>query len=166
VRQLLCFLLVLLLWVLLTAPTLGTGAWWQDFSAGVVLSLLIAALASEIYPQNLGKVFSPRRWWWAFWYVPYFLWQVLKANLDVAYRVLHPDVPIRPGIVKVRTVLTSDMAKTFLANSITLTPGTLVVDVDGQDLYVHWIYIRGENIEAHTQRIVSRFEWFLKEIFE
>ena len=165
-KQLVCFLLVLALWLLLTFPALLTPVWWQDVAAGVFFSLLIAALASEIYPQKLSKVFSPRRWLWALLYIPYFFWQVLKANFDVAYRVLHPDVPIRPGIVKVHTELTSEMAKTFLANSITLTPGTLTVDVDGRDLYVHWIYIRGEDVEAHTRRIVSRFERFLKRIFE
>ena len=166
-KQFVCFLLVLLLWVLLTWPAAWGPGWWvQDFVVGVVVALLIAALASEIYPQQLNKVFSPLRWLWVLLYIPYSFWQVIKANMDVAYRVLHPDVPIRPGIVKVHTELTTDMGKTFLANSITLTPGTLTVDVEGQDLYVHWIYIRGEDIEAYTRQIVSRFEGMLKRIFE
>jgi multicomponent Na+:H+ antiporter subunit E len=165
VKRLVCFLLVLVLWILLTWPA-DWAAWWQDLAAGVVFSLLIAALASEIYPQDLKKVFNPKRWLFLLAYIPMFFWEVLKANFDVAYRVLHPDVPIRPGIVKVRTELTTEMGRTFLANSITLTPGTLTVDVDGQDLYVHWIYIRGKDIEAHTRQIVARFERMLKEIFE
>jgi multicomponent Na+:H+ antiporter subunit E len=84
----------------------------------------------------------------------------------VAYRVLHPDMPIRPGIVKVRTDLESEMAKTFLANSITLTPGTLTVDIDGSDLYIHWINVVGEGVEAHSDLIVRRFEKLLRRVFE
>jgi multicomponent Na+:H+ antiporter subunit E len=84
----------------------------------------------------------------------------------VAYRVLHPDVPIRPGIVKVSTTLETRLARTFLANSITLTPGTLTVDIDGQDLYVHWIYVHTDDPEEQTRQIVRRFEGFLKKVFE
>ena len=101
-------------------------------------------------------------------YVPSFLYYCMKANLDVAYRVLHPDVPIRPGIVKVRTSLKSDTALTFLANSITLTPGTLSVDVDKENgiLYVHWIEVKDKDIEKATGLVAERFERILKRIFE
>ncbi len=98
--------------------------------------------------------------------MPYFAYYCVRANFDVAYRVLHPNVPIRPGIVRVRTELTSDLAKTFLANSITLTPGTLTIDIDGQDFYVHWINIESDDPEEQTEIIIRRFERMLKEIFE
>jgi multicomponent Na+:H+ antiporter subunit E len=75
-------------------------------------------------------------------------------------------MPIRPGIVKVKTTLKTDLAKTFLASSITLTPGTLVVDIDGQNLYVHWICVEGEDPEEHTRQIVEAFEPFVRRIFE
>ena len=68
--------------------------------------------------------------------------------------------------MKVRTTLTSDLAKTFLANSITLTPGTLTVDIDGQDFYVHWINIDTDSAEERTARICGRFEPLLRRIFE
>jgi len=84
----------------------------------------------------------------------------------VALRVIHPDVPIRPGIIKVRTSLKSDMAKTFLANSITLTPGTLTIDQDGQDLYIHWINIDTPDPAKRAAEIVGRFEPMLRRIFE
>jgi multicomponent Na+:H+ antiporter subunit E len=80
--------------------------------------------------------------------------------------VLHPDLPIRPGIVKVRTSLTSDLARSFLAMSITLTPGTLVIDIVGHDLYVHSINITSDDPEAHTREIVRPFEPLLRKIFE
>jgi multicomponent Na+:H+ antiporter subunit E len=66
---------------------------------------------------------------------------LFKANIDVALRVISGE--IRPGIVKVPSHQEGDGALTLLANSITLTPGTLTVDVDeeSRSLYVHWIYV-------------------------
>jgi len=67
-----------------------------------------------------------------------------KANIDVAKRVITGK--IRPGIVKVTPALKSDVARTLLADSITLTPGTLTVDVDDAGgFYIHWLYVEDEN---------------------
>lgn len=90
------------------------------------------------------------------------------ANIDVAYRVLHPNLPINPGIVKVKTKLKSDVGLTFLANTITLTPGTMTVDVDKEKglLYIHWINVKGKDVEAATKQIVEKFEHTLIKIFE
>jgi multicomponent Na+:H+ antiporter subunit E len=119
-----------------------------------------------VYPENLHKALDPRRWLFFLIYLPYFLYYCVKANIDVMFRVIHPDIPIRPGIIKVRTTLTTDMAKTFLANSITLTPGTLTIDIDGQDLYIHWINIHTDDTEKRTAEICERFEPLLRRIFE
>jgi multicomponent Na+:H+ antiporter subunit E len=60
-----------------------------------------------------------------------------------------------------------DSGITALANSITLTPGTLTVDVGEEGvLYVHWINVRVTDIEETTKLIGERFEWFLKKVFE
>lgn len=155
------FLLLLATWLLLTWRVEA-----QDVFVGIGFSLLLAAALGRIYPRVPEGLLHPRRWLWFLVYIPYFLYACVRANLDVAYRVLHPHVPIRPGIVKVRTTLRSDLAKTFLANSITLTPGTLSVDIVGQDLYVHWINVTTEDPQQQTAEIVGRFERMLKEIFE
>jgi len=160
-KQLLCFLFTLALWLLLTWSLA-----WPDVAAGIFFALLVSTLLAQIYPDNPHKALDPRRWFWLMLYIPYFFYYCLRANFDVAYRVLHPDMPIRPGIVKVRTDLRSEMAKTLLANSITLTPGTLSIDIVGQDLYVHWINVRGEDPQVHTAEIVKRFERLLRRIFE
>jgi multicomponent Na+:H+ antiporter subunit E len=93
---------------------------------------------------------------------------MIKANFDVAYRVVHPKLPIKPGIVKVKTRLKSDTGLTFLANSITLTPGTMSVDIDRENgyLYIHWINVKSADVEKATEIIVSRFEKILEKIFE
>ncbi len=160
-RQLVCILLTFLIWLLLTWPPHGV-----DLGVGLFFAILVATLLSEFYPDHPHAVFDPRRWFWAIIYLPYFFYCCIKANLDVAYRVLHVDMPIRPGIVRVPTTLTSDWAKAFLAASITLTPGTLVVDIDGQDLYVHWINVPPGGREDRTRKISATFEPLLRRIFE
>jgi multicomponent Na+:H+ antiporter subunit E len=156
-----CFVVVLALWLLLF-----WSPHWSVVVAGVLLATLVTALLAHRFPAGAGKVLNPRRWFFAAIYFPYFLYYCVKANLDVAVRVLHPDLPIRPGIVRVRTNLVSPMAKTFLANSITLTPGTLTIDIDGQELYVHWINIHTQDPQRRYAEIVGRFEPLLRRIFE
>jgi len=97
-----------------------------------------------------------------------FLWECLKANIDVMLRVLNPRLPINPGIVKIRTTLKSDTGLTFLANSITLTPGTFCIDIDAEKgmLYIHWIDVKTQDIDKATQEIAGKFENILKRIFE
>jgi multicomponent Na+:H+ antiporter subunit E len=92
---------------------------------------------------------------------------VIRANIDVAYRVLHPSMPIRPGIVRVSTTMRTASARTLLANCITLTPGTLTMDLseDGT-FYIHWINIPTVDREAAAKRLVERLEWFIRKILE
>ena len=73
----------------------------------------------------------------------YFLWELFKANLQVAYEVITPNFKMKPGIVKVPLTIQSNLGITFLANMISLTPGTLSLDVsnDKKVLYVHSMYI-------------------------
>ncbi|MBN1490618.1 MAG: Na+/H+ antiporter subunit E [Phycisphaerae bacterium] len=160
-RQILCILVTFAIWVLLTWPPREV-----DLLAGLFFAILVATLFSELYPDQPHTAFDPRRWFWALVYLPYFLAHCIYANLDVAYRVLHVDLPIRPGIVRVPTTLQSDWAKTFLAASITLTPGTLVVDLDQQDLYVHWINVADKDRAEQTRQIAAKFEPLLRRIFE
>ena len=160
-KRLPAFVINFIIWLLLT--------WslnYEQVVAGLIVAAIVAAFLGHIYPQRAEKLLQPKRYLWALLYIPYFIYWCIRANLDVAYRVLHPDVPIRPGIVRVRTSLQTDMAKTFLANSITLTPGTLTVEIIGQDFFVHWIYIPTDEPEEQTRIIVGRFERMLKEIFE
>ena len=155
------FLIIFILWLLLTwslAP--------QEVIVGIALALLLSIMLHDVFLQSSEKLVQPARYFWFLLYSPVFFYYVVRANLDVAYRVLHPEMPIRPGIVKVRTTLKSDMAKTFLANSITLTPGTLTVDIIGDHLYIHWINIVTEDPQEETEVIVKRFEVFLRRIFE
>jgi multicomponent Na+:H+ antiporter subunit E len=166
-KKLSAFILLYAFWLLLTV-NVEHGKLLFDpgfVIVGALLTLLVVFLTAGKYPRR-EWLLNPVRWLWLFIYVPYFLYLCVKANLDVAYRVIHPDLPIRPGIVKVTTSLKTNLAKTFLANSITLTPGTLVVDIVGSDLYVHWINVTTDDPEQQRQAIVQPFEPLLKRIFE
>lgn len=94
-------------------------------------------------------------------YFGYFLKELIKANLTLAAIVLSPDLPIRPGIVKVRTRLKSPMGRLLLANSITLTPGTLSVEMADDWLYVHCVVVDHTDVEQATADIVAKFERYL-----
>ena len=161
IKKILDFFILLVIWIALT---------WSyempDIIAGIIISLIGVLLFSNLFPEEITKLLNPIRFFWAIIYIPVFLTYVIKSNLDVTYRVFHPEIPIRPGIVRVKTSLKSEIARTFLANSITLTPGTLTVDCIDDKLYVHWINIVSDDPEVETQIIVGKFEKYLKKIFE
>ena len=158
------FVIAFLVWSLLN--------WIPDYQhiiIGIFVAAFVAFLTGDLFVTRPYTLKHHLRYWYFFvYYLPVFLWEVIKANIDVAYRVLHPDLPINPGIVKVKTVLKSDTALTFLANSITLTPGTMSVDIDRDKgvLYIHWINVKAEDVEQATKIIVGRFEKILKKVFD
>jgi len=116
----------------------------QDVAAGVILSLISAGVARTMLGKaDNNKMLNPVKWPMFIVYVlTVFFWNLMLANIDVAYRVITGR--IRPGIVRIRPGLRSDLGRTVLANSITLTPGTLTVDIDRKngDLFVHWINVK------------------------
>ena len=161
------FVIVFVLWILLTlSKQTDYRLDAQNIIAGLIAAALCASFFQRVFPHNPAKLFNPRRIFWFCIYLPDFIWYCFLANLDVAYRVLNVNMPIRPGIVKVRTRLKSEMGKAFLANSITLTPGTLTVDIIGDTLYIHWIYVFTDDPEEQTKRIVDRFENYLLKVFD
>ena len=166
-RRFIYFILAFVVWILLTWPFVDGKIDVQVVIAGLVASFLAAVLFHKVLPEEHHVFFSPRRVFWFLVYIPVFFYYVIMANFDVVYLALHPKMPIRPGIVKIKTRLKSDSAITALANSITLTPGTLTVDLtDDGYLYVHWIYVKSEDTEEATRLIAGNFEYFIEKIFE
>jgi multicomponent Na+:H+ antiporter subunit E len=137
-----------------------------DLIAGCVLALIFSAIFNSLFEENLLKLLNPVRFFWFLVYIPVFSYHMIVANLDVAYRVINPGLPINPGIVKIKTGLKTNIAKTFLANSITLTPGTMTVDIQDEYLYIHWINVKHTDVEGATKDISRIFEKHLKRIFE
>jgi multicomponent Na+:H+ antiporter subunit E len=137
------------LWLVLTAGSgeiglFGINLWSADSILFGIIVAIIAGIVSKRFFCSSGsmRMANPARWFTAIGYFfgP-FLVALFKANIDVAIRVVTGK--IRPGIVRIKSNLKNDLEVMVLANSITLTPGTLTVDVDekSNDLFIHWIYV-------------------------
>lgn len=154
------FLILLIIWLALTS-----SFHWQELSVGILLSLILSLILNKNY-LGLGlPPFGIKRIAFSVVYIVVLFKEVVKANLDVAYRVIHPKLPIKPGIVLIKTALKQDIAKMILANSITLTPGTFTLDILGDTLLIHWINVQSKNTDEATKIIGEKFEKYLKVIF-
>jgi multicomponent Na+:H+ antiporter subunit E len=94
-------------------------------------------------------------------YVPYLLWEVTKANLSIARVILDPRMPIDPSVVRFRAAVWGGLPVTTLANSITLTPGTLTIDVGNREFVVHSLTAesRDDLLEGGLERAVRFIFW-------
>ena len=160
-RKIILILFSFGIWLLLTWTF-----YWQNLVVGGLVALCVGFVFGNRFVEKPFHVFQINRWFWFILYIPVFFWEMAKANFDVAFRVLHPKRPINPGIVKIKTNIKSEMGKTFLANSITLTPGTFTVDIKDEFLYIHWINVKTTDIEEASRTIAGRFETFLIKIFD
>ena len=163
------FVFSLLIYLSLTVGS-GDILMWSsgEITAGIFLSVLTAFFVSNILSEleietNLA-FFNPVRWsLFLIYAIGPFFWAMTKANLDVAYRVITGR--INPGIVKISPELKTDLGITLLANSITLTPGTLSVDLDKENnLYVHWINVK--NLEPKMEDVCFNFHRWIRRITE
>lgn len=154
------FATLFLFWILLNgtlAPdVLGVGA---------LVALAITVLVRDGLSFLFELRIAPRSLWASVQFMVYFLKELVLANVRLAIIVLSPSLPIKPGIVKVRTRLKSRMGRLLLANSITLTPGTLTVELEGDWLYIHWVTVEADDIDGATARIVSGFERYLEVMY-
>ena len=133
-QQFLLNLILTVIWVFLT----GSMA-FVNFIFGFILSFLVLWLISRSTGKNKYFYIAPR----VIGFVFYFLYELFKANLQVAADVITPKFYMKPGIVEVPLDAKSDLEITLLANIISLTPGTLSLDVsdDKKVLFVHAMYI-------------------------
>jgi len=154
------FFILLIIWLALTS-----SFHWQEFSVGILLSLILSLILSKNYLKLGLPPISLKRIAFSIAFTIVLFIEIVKANLDVAYRVIHPKMPIKPGIVVIKTTLKQDIAKMILANSITLTPGTFTLDILGDTLLIHWINVQSENMDEATKIIGERFEKYLRVIF-
>ncbi len=109
---------------------------------GLGIGMVLAFYTRRLYAEEVGVTGALRALPYALVYVTLFLKELLTANVEVAYRVLAPSLPIDPDVYEVPLRVESDVAVTAIANSITLTPGTLTMDYDPDRnaLYVHTLF--------------------------
>ncbi len=143
---------------------------FEEILIGLVLSIIAGVVGRKVFVKKSLRMLNPVRWIMFIVYVigPFFV-GLAKANFDVAYRVITGK--INPGIVKISPDLKTDLGVTMLANSITLTPGTLSVDIDedSNDLYIHWINVKDEAIKkkpVDCKYICGSFDKWVRRIAE
>ena len=154
------FIILMIVWMALTLSVEQ-----QELISGIIVSFILSLALYRNYQRiGLPKI-TLKKIVFLLVYIVVLFKEIILANLDVAYRVIHPKMPINPGIVIIKTELRQDLAKMILANSITLTPGTFTLDIEGDRLLVHWIDVKTDNMEEATKLIGDRFEKYLKVIF-
>ena len=141
----------------------------QELAVGAVVSLAVALFSARFFiHEKAFWLFNPLRFFTAiFYWLGVFMVELVKANVDVAKRCFGGCKNVNPGIVKVPVNLRSDYAQAALANSITLTPGTITLDISEEEgqtyYYIHWIDVTmpggeeaGEAIKGTLEKWVGR----------
>ncbi|MBS3909643.1 MAG: Na+/H+ antiporter subunit E [Actinobacteria bacterium] len=107
--------------------------------SGVISSLLVSYLSHDLLVGNADIKLSALRIYRFVKYLPWLMWQIVLANFDLAYRTLHPRMPIDPGIITFKNEFKTELGMVTLANSITLTPGTVTIEVNKNEFIIHAI---------------------------
>lgn len=153
--QILLNITLAFIWVLLN------NAWTPfTFASGYVIGLVLLYVFRRFLPSE----FYLRRVFAVFKLILLFFKELLLANLSVIKHVMRPKLDIRPGIFALPTELKTNFEITLLANLITLTPGTLTVDVspDNDILYIHALDI--PDVEQVIREIKESFEKQIMEV--
>ncbi len=167
-KKIITWLISMTFWLVITG-----NIHWQNLLLGSMVSIVVSLFLYENLTDDIrfkGNT-GARLLSLFFIEIPQYLFimvfQLLESNVKVAKHAILMD--INPGIVKVRSNLRSDTGTTILANSITLTPGTLTLDVDQKldrtYFYVHWIDVTTLNMEKAGDEIKGDVERWLEKIF-
>lgn len=88
-----------------------------------------------------------------FYFVPFLIWEIISSSVRIAYLIIHPKMPIKTGIIKFKTNLPNMPARVLLGNSITLTPGTVVLQIEKDEFIVH--SLTSDTDEAHIDHSLA-----------
>ncbi|HEY1608664.1 MAG TPA: Na+/H+ antiporter subunit E [Paraburkholderia sp.] len=136
----------------------------QPALVGAVITFALAAMfAPRSEAWRLRG--SPRAWVHFVAYLATFAVELVRANLNMLRYIYARRVDIKPGIVKVRIGLKSPLGRLVLANSIALTPGSLVVEIADDAMFVHWLDVKATGIDEATRLLVTPFEKHLEKVF-
>lgn len=154
------FFFLMVLWCLFTFS-------FDPFSLllGSVFSFIIAIASHDLFIEKEEKIqrgMLPRVELFLF-YMLVLLWEIYLSSFNVAYRVI--TMRINPGIVEIKTRLQSKFGRALLANSITLTPGTVTVDQQDDVLLVHWLVVETKDAHKAAKKIKGNYETQLGRIF-
>lgn len=141
-----------IIWELLTFPFTVVSS-----TAGLCLSLLIGWIVTK--NTSLKISFSFRAVLRLCYFFLIYLKEMIIANISIALIVLNPTLPIRPALVQAETKLKNDFLKTLLANTITMTPGTLTVQIEGEAMTIHCVRpVSSEDVLQPFEKILLDVE--------
>ena len=129
-------------------------------TSGVVASLIVAYLSHDIFVGKADLKTETRRVFKFIVYIPWLLWEIILANVEIAYLVLNPKPLIDPQLVHFKNDLKTDLGIVTLAHSITLTPGTVTVEANREEFIIHAIWQKSAEgiIGGEMQRKVKKIE--------
>lgn len=142
-------------------PLVVLGLLWGLIAKGSAASWLVGLpcimLASVAFDRLRDQPKSRLRPWVLPGFAAWFLWNSLRGGLDVAWRALQPRMPLQPGFLRYKLALPPGPGRVFLVNCVSLLPGTLSADIDGDELVLHALDV-GANVIAETREAERRVE--------
>lgn len=128
-----------------------------EFGLGLVVGFISIAPFRQVYGYELSLTRMPGIVFWFTVYVAVFIYEIVKANMMLAYIVIHPGLPIDPKVFWVSLNMETELGVALIANSITLTPGTLTMDYDEEQhaLRIHAVAGDEETILEPVNRLQS-----------
>jgi multicomponent Na+:H+ antiporter subunit E len=140
-RWIVAGLLFATIWLFVSGPAPTPTSVVTTYLVGLVVGLPLAYIFRRLYEEEISIGRSVLTIPYIFLYLAVFSTEIIRANLDVAYRVLMPGLPLEPQVILVPLRVETDLGITTIANSITITPGTITLDHDPEEnaLYVHAI---------------------------
>ena len=155
------------LWALLTFVWIAISS--SLALESVITGALIAAQLAYMFARRFaiwrGIRFSPTRLYHFIIYTGVFVVELVRANINMMRYVYAPRLSVEPGVVKVKTNLKSPIGRLALANSISLTPGSLVLDIGEDELLVHCLDMRAIDPKKVTETVLGPFEAHLEKAF-
>jgi multicomponent Na+:H+ antiporter subunit E len=156
---------MLTLWVVLFAVWMvanATLAIEVGLTGAAITFVLAYCFAGDAWRQ---VSWTPRSVYHFLVYTGTLVVEMVKANINMLGYVYSPRLAIKPGIVRVRTQLKSPIGRLALANSIALTPGSLILDIRDDVIFVHWLDVQSLDIDRATETIAGPFERHLEKVF-
>jgi multicomponent Na+:H+ antiporter subunit E len=132
---------------------------------GGVITLVLAYIFATSTDAWRNIRWTPASLYHFLAYTGTFVVELVRANISMMKYVYARRIDIKPGVVKVRTRLQSPIGRLALANSIALTPGSLVLDLKDDTLFIHWLDVQSTDVDEATRVLVAPFETHLEKVF-
>jgi multicomponent Na+:H+ antiporter subunit E len=155
------------LWILLIFIWFAANASFapESIVTGALISAVLAYLLTRKFDAWRDIRFSPARLHHFIKYSGVFALELVRANINMMRYVFAPRININPGVVEIKTKLKTPVGRLALASSIALTPGSLVIDIEGDSMFIHWLDVKTTDPDEATRLIAGPFEHHLEKVF-